>query len=85
MKSSVTLVATLPSRLATSSIQAVHQVVDLYISMTIWKDTLKRERFSTLIASKLRRVSERLLNDYDIDFYTLQLRNSDNQPNRGNN
>ena len=85
MKSSVTLVATLPSRLATSSIQAVHQVVDLYISMTIWKDTLKRERFSTLIASKLRRVSERLLNDYDIDFYTLQLKNSDNQPNRGNN
>ena len=85
MKSSVTLVATLPSRLATSSIQAVHQVVDLYISMTIWKDTLKRERFSTLIASKLRRVSEKILNDYEIDFYTLQLRNSNNQPNRGNN
>ena len=38
-ETSVTLVATLPSRLATSSIQAVHQVVDLYISMTIWKDT----------------------------------------------
>ena len=85
MKSSVTSVATSPSRLATSSIQAVHQVVDLYISMTIWKDSLKRERFSTLIANKLRRVNERFLNVYDIDIYTLQLRNSNNQPYRGNN
>ena len=70
MKSSVTLVATSPSRLVTSSIQAVHQVVDLYISMTTWKDTLKRERFSISIANKPKRVNYRFLNLYGVDICT---------------
>jgi len=42
----------------TSSIQAAHQVVDLYTSMTTWKDILKRERFSTSIASKYAQIIE---------------------------